>query len=339
MSTEIENKEEEVVESQETAPETEETGDITHDDQLSEAESEVVAAPDSAEQPVEAAETEKTWEPSFKFKVKDEEFEMEDWVKPFVTDEETHKKFQALFSAGRGIEDIKTERASLREEVSAMRQEKESLDASLATLSDFVQKGNMREFFDSLGIPRDKVLRYALEELKYQELPPEKRQEIEMQRAQQAHVAQLEMQNQQIQQQWQTQAIEQRERELGLVMSDPTISQVAQEYDARVGKTGAFKEEVIRRGQYYDSVHGQDIPAKQAVEEVLSLIGGGAASTPGQAVGTSQVDQNRSNVVTPRRNKPTMTNVQGTSMSPAKKAYTSVDQLRKRQQELAEQGL
>lgn len=332
-----------VEEIQEMTPGSEEESATTTDENLHDntPDSEVAdgeTGDDDVSAASESTEEAPAFEPSFKYKVKDEEFEMDEWAKQVATDEKIHKQLQDLYSASRGIAGIKEERQQLREEASTLRQEKETMDQSLAALSSYVQKGDMRSFFEALAIPREKVLSYALEELKYQELSPEQKYEVDSQRAQQAQLNQLQMQNQQMQQQWQSQAIAQRERELDLVMSDPTTTQVASAYDARVGKPGAFKEEVIRRGQLHDQIYGQDISAKQAVEEVLNLINAGSSPTPSQAAGTSQNAQGKARVVAPK-NKPTMTNVQGTGSSPAKKTYNSIADLKKRQQELAEQGL
>jgi hypothetical protein len=100
-----------------------------------------------------------------------------------------------------------------------------------------------------------------------------------------------------------------------------------------VGKPGAFRTEVIKRGKMYAAME-QDAPVEQVVSEVLQLIGwqgqstqaqpnvqngAGAAAAPAAGAGTPAAGQA----------KPTLPNVRGKGTSPAQKVFKSTEELRK----------
>jgi hypothetical protein len=66
-------------------------------------------------------------------------------------------------------------------------------------LGAYVKKGDFRTFFQALNIPKDKIIQYAIEELKYQELSPEQRQQVDLQRQQQTEFEMAQTQNQTLQ--------------------------------------------------------------------------------------------------------------------------------------------
>ena len=160
-------------------------------------------APEETE---DLATEEEEWTPSFKYKVKDDEFDMEEWVKPLVTNKEIEEKLKVLHSKGHGIEDIKKDRTTLREtkqqleeKLTTTESELNNMKQSLNIVSDWVQKGEMDKFFDALQIPEDKVLQYAIERLKYREMSPEQRAQIDAQKTQQRQLEEAQWQNQQLQ--------------------------------------------------------------------------------------------------------------------------------------------
>lgn len=319
-----------------TAPET--TTDVSIEEPKAQPEEREIASMDTqageTDQPEKTGEPE--WQPNYKFKVKDKELEFDDWVKPLVT-KETQDKFREVFEKAHGIDAVKQDRQSLREELRAIREEKERIDTSLQYLSQYVQKKDYRSFFEALQIPKEEILRYAIDELKYQEMSPEQRQEIDAYRQNQYRLSQLEMQNQQLMREYESMTQAQKVNELESELSRQDIAEMARSYDARVGEPGAFRKEVISRGAYWESVHGQTISAKQAVDEVLRLVGGTVGSAP-QAGAPSQT-MTPGQAVVQNRQKPVIPNVQGASgSSPAKKRPGSIEDLRRMREQMLSQG-
>ena len=288
--------------------------------------------PDTGGEPVVASQTEtpdgtagteKAWEPSFKYTVKKNDYDMPEWAKGLIKDQATEKELKTLFSKGHGIEEIQTQRQTLREEVAALKSEKESMDQSLNALSSFVQKGDMHSFFEALQIPKDKVLKYAVDLLKYDEMSPEKRAEIDNQRNNSRQLQELQHQNRTLQTQNEQQRVAQKQFELNQHLAQPAIATTVQTFDARNG-VGAFAKEVIKQGMVAFHTQGIDITTEQAVNEVLRLIGANnSAADP--AAGTPQTQVLNQ---APAK-KPVIPNVQGRSGSPVRQAPQSLEDLRK----------
>ena len=290
-----------------------------------------VAEP-TTETPIEATTTEgeevTEWTPTLKYKVKDNEYDIPEWAHGLIKDEATEKEMRTLFSKGHGIEEIKEDRQSLRDQLTEVTSQKESIDQSLNVLSEYVQKGDMRSFFEALQIPKELVMKYAIDELKYQELSPEQRQEIDNRRHRDQQLNQLQYQNQTLQQQFEAQQLQQRRTELDMAMSDPTTSSVVQKFDAVNGK-GAFEQEVIRRGVAHFHQNGVDVPAKQLVDEVTRLIGAlGNTADPAATPPQSGLDQ------APAK-KPVIPNLRGQSTSPVRSQPSSIADLRKIAEQMA----
>lgn len=269
------------------------------------------------------------YNPNFKFNVKGKELEFDEWVQPFVKDEETEKRFRDIFERAHGLDEVKNDRQSLRAELKTVREEKAKIDESLQHLSSFVQAKDYRSFFEALGIPKADVLKYAVEELKYQEMSPEQRYEIDARRSERQRLSQLEMQNQRLQQTYEQQLREQKTAELDAELQRPDIQTIAQSYDARAGQAGAFRNEVIARGTYYETAHGQIISVKQAVDEVLRLMGGPQQS-PAQQAGQQTQAAGQSQAPVIKKDKPVIPSMGGgSSGSPARRQPRSIEDLRK----------
>ena len=141
-------------------------------------------------------------------------------------------------------------------------------------------------------------------------------------------MAALEMQNQQLTQNFQTFAVQQRENELTSILSRPDISEVVNSFDQRAGQPGAFRAEVIKRGQFYAYQSNQDVPPQQLVDELVSLVGmpqGTQQSAPTQTQPQAQAP------------KPVLPNVAGKGTSPVKRIAKSTDDLRQLAAQMATQ--
>jgi hypothetical protein len=163
-------------------------------------------------------------------------------------------------------------------------------------------------------------------------MPPEQRQQIDSQYEKEQKLSYYEQANQELLNMYQTQQVQQRASELDSYLGRPEISQTASQFDARAGRPGAFRDEVVRRGQYYASIpNGKDISVEQAAKEVMMLVGTNYQSQDTQNPLPQQQGQ---------ESKPVIPNIKGRSTSPAKRVVRSLDDLRRKSQELnmAEQG-
>lgn len=274
--------------------------------------------------------TQEQWD-KFTYSVRDEEKEFDDIVKPLIKDEDSYKYFQDLFTARDGIGLAKEERDEVQEKL-------DTLNTSLNTVNKFVQQGDAASFIQALGLPKKMFIDYAINELKYQELPPEERARIDSENQERLRMHQLEIQNETLQSQYVSQQRAQRMMELDNGLQSPDILPLANEYDARVGKPGAFKQFTIDRGIYHHQVNNRDISATEAITESIELLGLKAVGTPNQnnvQAGTQGHQQ-----VHPAQ-KPVIPNIQGRGTSPVgRRAPNSIDDIRQiRAERLAQQNL
>lgn len=276
-----------------------------------------------------------TYTPNFKFKYatpgeanKQVEAEFDDFLKPVVKDAETEKKLREIYAKAHGLEFVQAERDRFKPYADKY----ENLVGNLQRVTTYAQKGDFQSFFEALQIPEQQILQYALERVQYHQMDPQKRAQLDAHRQASQRALDLEFQNQQLTQNIQHIAVQQRTADLDRVLSAGDFAPVAQSFDARVGKPGAFKQLVIERGKYYALAQGVDMPPEQVAADVMNMIG--AQVAPGQqaqAAGAGQAGK-------PGTKPPVLPNVSGKGSSPVKKVYTSTDALRQRAAELAAQG-
>lgn len=267
--------------------------------------------------------------PNYKFKVKDKEFEIDEFLRGSIKDQAVEKKVKELYEKAYGLDEVKNDRETLKKELATTKPQLENVRTSLAQLGKFIQEGDFRSFIEALKIPKELALRYALEEFKFQDLPPEQKAEIEAQRQREQQFLMAQQQNQTLSEQVKGMAFRQAKLELDTELSRPEISSMAQSFDTRAGMQGSFMREVIKRGQMYEALNGTSISVKQAVDEVIALIGGVPQATP-TANGMGQPGQ-----VIQQTAKPTIKTFSGSSQaSPTKKVYSSIDEIREARQKL-----
>ena len=291
------------------------------------------------------------WSPDWKYKVRDQEFEMDDWAKSAVKDEDTYKKVLDLYTRGHGLEIAKQERDQFKNAYT-------DLEASVNHVANISKEyyqdptnpqhvaSVARRFINALDLPPQMFLQYAIDEVNYRNLPQEQRQAIDMQRKMEADQVQLQQQNQQLQEQQGSMQSQHFSQLLDYKLADPTVAPMVQQYEQRVGKPGAFTELVVQRGIYHEKMNGSTITPDQAVSEVIQLLGitpGGTQTQNSVQAGTqvTQPQQNQTSQGTVPGKKPVLPNISGQSgASPVKRTYTSLEQIRKRKAELlAQQGM
>ena len=271
------------------------------------------------------------YSPNFKFKVLDKELEFDEFLRGAVKDPETEKKVRELYEKAHGLESVKTDRTTLRNELAQTKEKIGQTDAALETIGNFVRQGDFDSFFEALRIPKENILKYALE-LVQREQDPNKRAQWEANRQAQQQTQYYQTQAQDLEQRQAQFSMQQKEFELSHVMTRPEISGIVQAYDAGMGQPGAFRQYVIRMGQALES-GGHDVSTEQAVQEAVRHL---QAVNPNLAVAPTG-QQAAGNVVQPNQ-KPVIPNIQGRGTSPVRSTYRSLDDLRKLAKERTAMG-
>lgn len=267
--------------------------------------------------------------PNFKYKARGKEMEIDPFFRSLIKDPESEDKVRQLFTKAEAIQWIQRDRDEIKNKYQDSEKKHSKLEKTLNTLSGFVQKGDMHSFFQSLQIPEEKVLQYALERVNYREMSSEQRAQVDAHHNERHRALSLEEQNREVVQNYEQAAQRARQLELEQELSRPEISDFVKNYDGRVGKAGAFFEQVVMRGQYHAAVNRVDISAADAIKEVISAFGG---TTPQGAAPQAQNDTlpqaGASMAPVPQQNKPVIPNIRGNGTSPVKRFPTTMAELK-----------
>lgn len=277
------------------------------------------------------------YSPNLKYKVKDVEKEFPEWSRPLVKDEMIEKNLRDLYTKADGLDVIKQDRDTLSDEVVSLRQERDDTYKTLEMLNYCVKNDDLQTFFDTFKIPKEQVLKFALREIQFSE-NPQLRQQYEQARQKNLEHYNSQNYNQQFVQQYEQMALSLRAQQLDFALSKPEAREVAEAYDARVGKPGAFREAIIRQGHYHAVVsNGKvDKSAEELIEE-LKVLYSLSGSQGQQSVAPMQGTDGKS--VVGSKGKPVLPSIPGSGQSAVRKSVKSLDDINaRREQLLAEQA-
>lgn len=275
--------------------------------------------------------------PNFKYKVLKEEREIPEWARGIVKSADVEKQVRDLFERADGLESVKQHRDVLVQENQVFREQVLPFYQEAQQALNFARQGDLDSFFNTVGIPEVAILKYALHRLQLRDKPEALAAHNEMVGLRQQNLT-LQQQVELAQQQARQVATAQKETELQTTLGRPEILSAVQAFDARMGKPGAFRAEVIRRAQMMHAATGQDPTAEQAVGEMLRLIGWNGGETPAAQAAQPPAQNGAVNAGAVAGGtaqapgagaKPTLPNIRGRGTSPAKSVPKSVDELRK----------
>ena len=263
------------------------------------------------------------WEPNYNYRFNDEDYEMDERLQGLIKDRESNELIRELVEKAEGLPQIKEQRQNLRDEISQLRHTEQERQAAVHQMTQMIQQGDIRSFTKAWGITPEQIREMALEDARVAEMEPHERQAYERNLQAQEQTWSLQQQNQRLTQQYNQMAVNQRESELQQTLGNERYAYAAQVFDERAGRPGAFREEIIRRGQYYAQVQQRDVSPHQLADEIMHYMGPVEQQAPQQA---PQHGQKR--VVTGER-KPTLPQVRAGSASPVKGKVKSIADIKK----------
>lgn len=272
--------------------------------------------------------SEDDWQPEFKFKVMDQEHEIPEYMRS-VINKENYDEVRGLYEKAYGLEHVKTKKTALEEELKGKSEmEKKYLEQNqmLGYMGGLLKNKDYHNLFSQLKIPENDVLQYALDRVKYQDLSQDEKIAYDKGIEERNKLYTLEKQNQDLQQKFQDQAVQARTAELDNALNTSQYESAVKNFDQRAGKPGAFKEEVIRRGQLHYYQTGQDLSVQNAVDEVLRLYGNNQQSS-GQGMPPNVPNNTQASVNTPH--KPVIPNVPSGGGSPARKLPRTIEDIKR----------
>lgn len=280
----------------------------------------------------------KAFKPNTKYTVMDKEAEIPKEFHGLMKDAASEKMVREIFEKAGGLEPVKAKLADTRIERDKYLGEARSIQTSINTLRGIYQGAKttgqwlkLDDFFTKLQIPHDDVLQYALAKVKHAELPPDQRQLVDSRLESDRQAEALRIQSQNLQDSAAQSARTVKATQTDLVLARADIKPVADAFDARMKKSGAFREALNRHGEYMWN-KGTDLTPDQAALEVIRMYGLTAAPvTPpaNQQVNPAVNAGQPSNKKVIQRNSNTIPNVRGNAgASPLKAKPKSIDDLR-----------
>lgn len=275
------------------------------------------------------APTPPAYTPNYKYKAAGSEKELDKFWHPLIKDSESEKQVKELFSKADAAEFQKTRREQAEQAFSSMATDYEQTTNLVKRFNQSVQQKDLSSAFRLANISKEDVFTWTQQQLQLLEMPPEQRQQHEQFEAAKTQKMEMEDKYTQLQQQYETTAVQTRVLQLDVALSRPEVANFAQAWDQNAGQDGAFKSFVIEEAKkvYYD--RQQDISPEQAIQMVMQRFGkflnvGGPTTQSPQAIPQGQ-----------RQNPPVIPHVAGKNASPVKKVYKSLDELKKLSKEVA----
>lgn len=275
--------------------------------------------------------------PNYKYKAFQKEMELDPFWHPLIKDQESEKKVKDVFTRADAFDDMKSRFEGTQSEFSQIYNEYQALDQDVRRVTSFLNKGDLDNFFSSIGLDQNKVFQWVSQKLEQESLPPDQKRALEAQQKERQRLYDLEHQNSTLEEQFQTQASQARGMQLDMTLSRPDVSKAASLWDSRMGRIGAFRDLVITEAQNAWHVQKTDLSAEQAVQAVLEKYGKvieGLGLAPQNAM-ASQNATSQAQVQPPQAaDKPVIPAVQGRGTSPVKKSPKSIEDLKQMAKEM-----
>jgi len=274
------------------------------------------------------------YQPNHKFKAFGKEHELEEFWRPLVKDPESEKKVKDVFTKAYAFEDLKSRFDGTQSEFQQVSQEYEALDRDVRKVTSFLNRGDLDNFFNSIGLSEQKIFDWAEQKINQENLPPEQKNALRSQAVERQRSYDLEQEKAELENRFQSQAVQTRTMQLEMTLLRPEIAQAANSWDSQTGQQGSFRDLIIEEAQLAWHRGKTDITAEQAANLVLAkygkLISSGTVSQMQNSPGISPTPQ--------ATGKPVIPAVQGRGTSPIKKSPKSIDDLRDLAKEYAAQG-
>jgi hypothetical protein len=267
------------------------------------------------------------WQPNFKFRVDDKEFEFDERVRPLITDKDSEEYFRDIYTKAHGLELVKSRAEEHKKKYQETSQQFGDLRNQFDHVQNTLQKlnGLKAEDFGTFQkvweIPDAQILKRASEILGTHDNPEARAQ---LDKVYSDRIEMLKYQDRIDRESQSSNAVQRQLHEMKLdrALNEPEIQRFAREYDRRTGQAGSFVEEVNRLGTL-EFHQGRYLDPQVAVAQAFQRLSKLVPLTDGQQASPSPQQQKEQG----RAPLPNMGT--GRSGSAVKKKISSIDDLRK----------
>lgn len=296
--------------------------------------------PQTGEKPVIEAgkEGEKAaYTPNYKMKVMDTDCEVPEVLRPLMKDKESEEAIRKISAKALGLDFVKPKLEEARQQVQKVTGEHSTVLGQIGQAKQLYARGDIDGWLKMLNVPEERILQWVADKIHYNQLPAEQKQILDARRQAEERAFAAEQQVSSFQTSNEQLLHQQVQGRLDSVLTRPEIKSVADAFDARVNKPGAFKEEINRRGDYAWRTRNEIVPPEQLVQEMLQFFVGPAA--PAATVTPASTEAPAPQAAAPasstaKKAPPTIPNISGRGTSAVSAPMRSLDDLRKRAKEL-----
>lgn len=263
--------------------------------------------------------------PDFKFKVHDEEMEIDEFYRPLIKDKDSLEKVKTMHLKAMGLPKVQEGRDRYKKERDDYLSRYTDVNQKFTTQTEQmlalkrVLEQDPETAMQALGIPEKAVINYAKRILDLHDADPQTRTEMENRRKRDMEYYQLQSENQRLNQMYASQAEYQHNLSLEAALGDPDIASVAKEVDAKLGP-GKFMEEVKFLGNHLFQSKGY-VPPENVVPMVAQKYKAFVSSQQNSHI---QQPANGGQV----KPKTVIPNIgSGAPVSPTKKKFKTVEEL------------
>ncbi len=271
-------------------------------------------------------ETSSQYTPNFKYKVNGQDKEFDEFIRPTVKNKETEEKIRKLYADAYGLEAVKPKYEELQKKYPEVETQFNQLNNIVTEVVQDRDRGDLDSVFEKLRIPEEKVAQWMLKKIEKMNLPKEQQEIYNQFEQTRRENLELKKQYEQLNGMTQNQAVQARTFELEQVLHRPDVSSFAAAFDAARKQPGAFKDEIRNCGLFEWKVNGKDISASDAAQMAMSRYQGMVSPTASGQTAPTPVAQDAL---------PVIPQVKGKAISATGKQVRSIEDLRKKAQELA----
>jgi uncharacterized protein YktA (UPF0223 family) len=274
------------------------------------------------------------YQADYKYKVWNEERELDPRVRGIIKSKEDEKWLKDVFERADGIDRIKQHREESNQKLAKINHEVQGV-LKAADLGDYAtvfnsivgSKPELKQLLTGMGYSKDEIIRHAYE---MAQLTPEQEQYYSRQSELERRNRELEMTLTSREEYEKQRKVETATQDLRTALSQPDIAPLVSAYDQAVGP-GAFWDEVRKVGVAHHAMTGQDISVQQAVNEVTRLMRTGQQAFAPMQAAPQAATASRSGEL------PVIPSVgSGGSQTPARKKVRSLADMRAMAKELTD---
>lgn len=272
--------------------------------------------------------------PNYTYKVRDEELEFDEFIRPAINSPEIEEQVRELYTRAKGLDSVKSRfeetkqrMADLELEAQRYREENEYASKGVEGLKKLALE-DFPSFAHIVGLDDKTILSYANRRLDYQEKPEHERAEIDREMTTRAGQYTQSLELEKLRRQNEGLMRAQHDKEMSQALSMPEISKFQSAFDKRMGKEGSFIDYVRQHGSNEFKRTQQYVPPLVAVQSVYNQFKPLFMDALDEASNKEEA-KSKAQVKAPKNLGP------GRSTTPVNKKYKSLDDLRKRANELA----